>query len=90
MYFPTDSTAHTTAFGGTVVDCWLERKIVQTANASAMQDQSAVYDPNLYSRVLYLLSYVPPLTDGATAFEQCIGILQVFSAVKIVEIFHSC
>ena len=47
MHFLTDSTAHATAFDGPVVDHWLERKIVQTANASAMQDRSAMQeDPN--------------------------------------------
>ena len=56
MHFPTDRTAHTTAFDGLVVDNWLEQKIAQTENASAMQK-----DPNLYSRVLYRLSYIPPL-----------------------------
>ena len=34
MQFPTDRTAHTTAFGGPVVDHWLEGKIAETANAS--------------------------------------------------------
>ena len=58
MHFLTDKTAHTTAFDVPVVDHWLERKIAQTANAFAMQDRSAIQeDPNLYSRVLYHLSY---------------------------------
>ena len=39
MHFPTDRTAHTTAFDGSVMDHWLEWKIVQTANAPAMQDR---------------------------------------------------
>ena len=61
MHFPTDRTAHTTSFDGPVVDHWMERKISQTANASAMQDQSAMQeDPNRYSRVLYCLTYIPP------------------------------
>ena len=52
---------HTTTFEGPVVDLWLEWKIAQTANAFAMQDRSAMHeDPNLYSRVLYRLSYIPP------------------------------
>ena len=42
MHFPTDSTAHTTAFDGPVVDHWLEQKIAQTANASAMEDPSTM------------------------------------------------
>ena len=63
MHFPTDSTAHTPAFDGSVMDHWLDQKIIQTANASAMQDRSAMQDPNLYSRVLYCLSYVPPPKD---------------------------
>ena len=42
--FPTDRTAQTTAFYGPVVDHWLEWKIAQTTNVSAMQE-----DPNLYS-----------------------------------------
>ena len=46
MHFPTDRTAHTKAFDGPFVDNWLEWKIVQTANASAIQDRSV--DPNLY------------------------------------------
>ena len=62
MHFPTDRIAHTMAFEEPVVDHWLERKIAQTVNTSAMQDQSAMQeDPNLYSLVLYYLSYVPPL-----------------------------
>ena len=62
MHFPTDSTAHITAFDAPVVDHILEWKIAQTANATAMQDRSAMQeDPNLYSRVIYYLSYVPPL-----------------------------
>ena len=61
MYFPTDTTAHTAAFDGPVVDHWLERKIFQTANASTIQDRSAMHeDPNLYSTVLYRLSYILP------------------------------
>ena len=57
-------TTHTTAFDGPVVDHWMEWKIAQTANAPAMQDPSTMQeDPNLYSRVLYHLSYVPPPND---------------------------
>ena len=42
MYIPTDRTVHTTALGG--------RKIAQTANASVMQDRSAMQeDPNLHT-----------------------------------------
>ena len=42
---------------------WLERKIAQAANASAMQDGSAMHeDPNLYSGVLYRLSHIPSLS----------------------------
>ena len=40
MHFPTDRTEHATAFDGSVVDHWLEYKIAQTANESAMQDRS--------------------------------------------------
>ena len=40
MHFPINRTAHTTAFGGPVVDHWLEQKVAQAANASATQDQS--------------------------------------------------
>ena len=62
MLFPKDRTAHTIALDGPVVDHWLEQKIAQTANASAMQGRSTMQeDPNLYSRVLYRLSYVTPL-----------------------------
>ena len=45
------------------MDDWLEWKRAHTTNASAIQDQSAMQgDPNLYSRVLYCLSYLlPPL-----------------------------
>ena len=47
MHFPTDSTAHTTAFDVPVVDHWLEWK---TANTSVRQDRSAMQkDPKLYS-----------------------------------------
>ena len=59
MHFLTDRTAPTTAFDGQVVDYWLKWKIVQTANASAMQDRSAMHeDPSLYSCVLYRGNYV--------------------------------
>ena len=61
MHFPTDKRAHIIAFDGPVVDQWLEQKIAQTENASAMQDRSAMQEvPNLYNRVLYCLSYAPP------------------------------
>ena len=61
MHFPTDRAAHTTAFDEPVVDHLLQQKIAQIANASIMQDQSAMQEvPNLYSRVLYHLSYAPP------------------------------
>ena len=66
MHFPTGRTAHTTAFDGPVVDHWLEGKIAQTANAPAMQAQSD--DPNLSRRVLYRLSYVPPLVLFSVCF----------------------
>ena len=33
MHFPTDRTAHTTAFDGPVVDHWLEQKIAQAAES---------------------------------------------------------
>ena len=56
-----ESTSHTIAFDEPVVDHWLEGKIAQIENASAMEDQSAMQeDPNLYSWVLYCLSYIPP------------------------------
>ena len=65
MHFPTDRASHTTAFDGPVEDHCLGQKIAQTANASAMQGRSAMReDPNLYSRVLYQLSYVMPPTSG--------------------------
>ena len=58
MHFRTDRTTHTTAFDGPVVDHWLEQKIAQTPNASAMHDQFTMSeDPNLYSRVLYHMNY---------------------------------
>ena len=72
MHCPTDRTAHTTALNGPVVDHWLEWKIAQTANASAMQDRSG--DPNLHSWVLYHLSYVPlptPLIDSLEEVKLC-------------------
>ena len=56
MHFPTDRKAHTTAFDGPVVDYWLEWKIAQTANASAVWDRSD--DLKLHKPVLYRLSYV--------------------------------
>ena len=46
MHFPTDRTVHATDFDGPVVDHWLERKVVQTANVLAVQDRS--YDRNLH------------------------------------------
>ena len=57
MRFHTDRTAHPTAFGRPDLDHWLEGKIVQTANTSAVQDRLG--DPNLYRWVLYRLSYTP-------------------------------
>ena len=60
MHFPTERIVHTTSLDEPVVGHWLEWNISQTANASAMQDRSVMQeDPNLYSRVLYCLSYVP-------------------------------
>ena len=61
IWTSTDRTAHNTTFDGPIVDHWLEWEITQTTNASAMQDRSTMQvDPNLYSRVFYHLSYVPP------------------------------
>ena len=67
MHFSPDRTAHITVFDRPVVYHRLEWKIAQTANASAIQDRSVMpEDPNLYSRVLYRLSYVlPPLCTDA-------------------------
>ena len=82
MLFPTDRTAHTIAFDGPVVHHSLEWKIAQTANASAMQDRSAMHDDqNLYIKVLYHFSYVPPrICQGVQCqFEQdVIGLLAGF------------
>ena len=39
IHFPRDRTAHTRAFDGPVVNRWLEQKIAQTANASALLDR---------------------------------------------------
>ena len=59
MHFSADRRAHATAFGGPAVDHWLDQKIAKTANASTMEDRSAMQkDPNLYNRVLYRLSYI--------------------------------
>ena len=64
MCFPTGRTAHTTTFEESAVNHWLEWKIAQNANASAMQDRSAMQgDPIIYSTVLCDMSYVPPLTE---------------------------
>ena len=53
MHFLTDRTVHITVFDGPVVDHWLEWKIAEIANATAMQDRSTMQDdPNLYSKVL--------------------------------------
>ena len=61
MHFPTYRRPHATTFDGPVMDHWLEQKIAQTANVSAMQDRFALHeDPNIYNRVLYHLSYAPP------------------------------
>ena len=60
MHFPADRTAHTTTFDRPVVDHWMEWKITQTANASIMQDWSAMQeDPNLYNWVLHRLRLCP-------------------------------
>ena len=61
-----------TAFDGPVVDHWFEGKMVQTANASTVQDQSTMQeDPNVYSRVLYRLSYDPLPLIKVTAISDC-------------------
>ena len=64
VHFPTDRTAHTTAFDGpSCTTGWNIR--AQTANASTVQDR--LDDPNLYRWVLYRLSYVPlPYTGENT------------------------
>ena len=48
MHFHTDTTAHTTAFDGPIMDHRLERKIAHTANASAMQDRCALSQVNIH------------------------------------------
>ena len=91
MHFSIDRTAHTTAFDGPVVDHWLEWKIAQTANASAMQDRSAMQDdPNRYSWVLYRLSYVPlRLLDIRTKVSQNIlGIAVNWKPSYPISRFH--
>ena len=69
MHFTKDRTAHTTAFHEPVVDHLLNRKIAQTANPPGMQAWSDY--PNLYSRVLYRLTYILPHTPilGDQGFE---------------------
>ena len=59
LHFPKGRVAHTTAFGGQVVDHWLELKIAQSANASTMQE-----DPNLYSWMLPTNSVCHLLATG--------------------------
>ena len=44
MHFPKDTTAHTIAFEWPVADQWLEWIIAHTANASLMQDRSAIQE----------------------------------------------
>ena len=62
--FPQAGQHITPAFDGPFVDHCLEQKITQTAHVSTMQDRSAMQeDPNLYSRVLYHLSFVLPFRD---------------------------
>ena len=89
MYFPPDRTAHITAFDGLVMDHWSECKIAQTANGSVMQDRSVMQeDSNLYSRVFYHLSYVPPRyhsaggllshSDSTISHHEC-GLSQVYT-----------
>ena len=49
---------HTLSLWWTSLDHWLERKIAQTTNTSAMQDRSTMQpDPNFYSWMFYHLSY---------------------------------
>ena len=55
MHCPTDRTAHTITFDGSFVDHWLEGKIVQTTNASAMQ---ACGEAGTGSEVLVLESWL--------------------------------
>ena len=84
MHIPTNRTAHTTAVGGSAVDHCVERKTAQTANASAIQDRSAMQeDPTLYSRVLYHLSYVP-LHNGCVNI--CVWIYVCMCVYVCVEI----
>ena len=56
MHFPT----HTTSFKGPVVDQWLEWKIAQTPNASAVQDR-------LDYRKLYRWVALPPELSHSTS-----------------------
>ena len=57
MHFPKDRAAHITAFDGPIMGHWLELKVAQTANTSAVQDRSD--DLNRHRWVLYGLSYIP-------------------------------
>ena len=52
MHFPTDRTGHTSVFDGPVVNHWLQWKIAQIANASAMQDRSTMKEDPLQLSVL--------------------------------------
>ena len=72
MDFPTDRTGFIVAFDGPFVDLWLERKITQAANASAVQDRSG--DPNLYRWILYPLSYGP--------LSRCFEVRLAFTAAR--------
>ena len=73
-------TAYTTSFDRPVEDHWLEWKIVQTTNASSMQDRSTTQEhPNLYSWVLYHLSYVPPFNRDETA--KCLSLVWYSSSM---------
>ena len=55
MRYPTDGISPTTAFDGPVVDHRPEWKIAQNANASAMQDQSAIQDSSPALQVMFLI-----------------------------------
>ena len=73
---PTDRTAHTTAFDGPAVDHWLDRKIAQTVNASAVQDRS--------DWVLLRPSYVPfcnRSSQASVTLNTCIEYLELWVGI---------
>ena len=74
MHFPSDRTAHTTAFDGPVVVHWLKEN---SPNCKCPHHAGSIRHPNLYSSMLYHLSYAPPCI--LSKIERCRYSLRLYS-----------